>query len=263
MFKIIKRYIKIWWMLTKNSFSILLSQRSVLLIFLFGKILRFVFFMAFLFFLISGAKSLVGYNVNQIIFFFLTFSLVDTMSQFLFREVYRFRPKIVNGDLDLTLIKPLNPLFTSLLGGADIIDLITIPPLIWLTIHYGILLDPSFISTLLYLGLIINGIVIAAGFYIAAMAIGVITLEIDHTVMIFRDLETLARFPIDIYKQPIQNILTYLLPIGIMITFPGKALMGLISPGTIMISFAVGLLFLYASLRFWNFALKRYTSASS
>lgn len=261
--KTIKRYIKIWWMLTKNSFSIVLHQRSALAIFLTGKILRFAFFMIFLSFLIIGAKNLVGYNANQVIFFFLTFTLVSTFSQFFFREVYRFRPKVVNGDLDLILVKPLNSLFVSLLGGADIIDFFTIPPLIWITVHYGALLNPSFVSVILYLILIVNGLIVAAAFYISVISLGIITLEIDHTVMIFRDLESLARFPVDIYKQPLQNILTYLLPIGIMITFPAKALMGLISPWGVVGSLFVGILFMFASLKFWNFALKKYTSASS
>ncbi len=261
--KTLKRYIKIWWMLTRNSFSVVLGQKSALLIFLSGKVLRFTFFMIFLSFLIIGAKSLVGYSANQVIFFFLTFSVVDTFSQFLFREVYRFRSKIINGDFDLTLIRPVNALFISLMGGADLIDLFTVPPLIWITIHYGILLDPTFLSTFLYLVLVINGIVIAASFYIAVISLGIITLEIDHTTMIFRDLESLARFPVDIYKQPLQNILTFLLPIGVMVTFPAKAFMGLMSLWGLVGSLLIGSLSMYFSLRFWSFALRKYTSASS
>jgi len=40
-------------------------------------------------------------------------------AQLLFRDVYRFRPKVVSGDFDLILVKPINPLFRVLLGGAD------------------------------------------------------------------------------------------------------------------------------------------------
>ena len=54
--------------------------------------------------------------------------LIDVISQFLFREVYRFRPLVVSGEFDLVLVKPVSSLFRSLAGGADVIDLITIPP---------------------------------------------------------------------------------------------------------------------------------------
>ena len=131
----IKKYFKIWWMMSRNSFSMVLTQKLALSVFLIGKVLRFIFFFGFLYFLLLGSGSLAGYTSNQIIFFYLTFNLIDVITQFLFREVYNFRPMIINGDFDLVLVKPLSALFRVLMGGADIIDLITIPPLIILTIY--------------------------------------------------------------------------------------------------------------------------------
>lgn len=261
--KKIKYYSKIWWMLTYDSFSAVLSQRVALLFFLTGKIIRFSFFIGFLYFLILGTKSLAGYSSNQAIFFFLTFNLVDVLAQFLFREVYRFRPKIVSGDFDLTLVKPANALFISLMGGADVIDFITIPPIFIATWYVGALLHPTFLGTILFLLLVINGLIIATAFHIAVLALGIISLEIDHTVMIYRDLTSFGRFPVDIYKQPLQGVLTYLIPVGIMITFPAKALMGLLSTSGILISLLIGIIAMFIALRFWNYALTKYTSASS
>ncbi len=261
--KTLIRYLKIWWMLSINSFSMVFAQRGAMAFLLIGKVLRFTFFFGFLYFLVSGVNKLVGYSVNQVILFFLTFYIVDVISQFFFREVYRFRPKIVSGDFDLSLIKPINPLFQSLAGGADVIDLVTIPPLLIATIYFAALLAPDFWHSLLYIFLVFNGLVISTAFHIAVLAMGIITLEIDHTIMIYRDLTALGRFPVDIYKQPLQGILTYLIPVGIMVTLPGKALMGLVSPTGVLLSFAIGAVFLLISLRFWNFALTKYTSASS
>ncbi len=240
-----------------------LSHNWTFVVFLVGKVFRFIFFGAFIFFLVSGSKTLAGYSLNQALFFYLTFFLIDTVSQFLFREVYRFRPQIISGSFDLTLLKPMNPLFRILLGGADAIDLITLPPLIYLVFHYGLLLSPSSLNVIYYVLLLFNGLLIATAFHIAVLALGIITLEIDHTVMIFRDLESLARFPVDIYKQPLQSILTYVLPIGIMITLPAKAMMGLVGFWGIALSFLGGIAAIYLSIKFWGAALKKYTSASS
>lgn len=261
--KKLKYYAKIWWMLTYDSFSAVLSQRVALLFFLIGKTIRFVFFVIFLYFLILGTKTLAGYTSNQAIFFFLTFNVVDVLAQFLFREVYRFRPKIVSGDFDLTLVKPANALFISLMGGADFIDFITIPPLLAATWYVGALLHPTILNTLYFILLIFNGLLIGTAFHILVLAFGIITLEIDHLIMIYRDLNSFGRFPVDIYKQPLAGILTYLIPVGVMITFPAKALMGLLSVGGIFISFLVGAISIFVALRFWNFALTKYTSASS
>lgn len=261
--KSLLRYIKVWWLMSKNSFVSVFYSKLSLVLFLIAKTLRFVFFFMFIFFLLKGTNSLAGYNLNQTVFFFLTFNLVDITAQFLFREVYRFRPQVILGGLDLTLTKPISALFRSLMGGADVIDLITIPPLIFAIIYVGRLLNPSLLHTAYYLLLIVNGLLIAMAFYIAVLGLGIITLEIDHMVMIYRDVTNLGRFPVDIYRQPLQGILTYLIPVGIMITLPAKALMGLVSPLGVLSSLLVGMAAVFLSIQFWNYALTKYTSASS
>ncbi len=256
-------YLKIWWLMSKNSFLMFLVQKEAFAIFLFGKILRFGFFISFLYFLLSGSKTLAGYNTEQTIFFFLTFNLVDTISQFLYREVYRFRPLIVSGNFDLVLTKPVNALFRSLAGGADVIDLLMIPPLIAAICFLGIKISPNFLLIVSFVALVLNGLLIATAFHIAVLSLGIITLEVDHTVMIYRDLLNLGRFPIDIYREPLRGILTYLVPIAIMITLPAKALIGLASLKGILVAFLIGSISFFVSVRLWNFALKKYTSASS
>lgn len=261
--KNITRYFRIWWLMSKNAFLAVLAQRAGLTIFLIGKILRFAFFFGFIFFLLRGTDKLAGYNLNQTLLFFLTFSLIDTVSQFLFREVYRFRPQVVSGSFDLVLAKPVNALFRSLMGGADIVDLLTIPPLIFAVVWVGSLLHPNLLLITYYLLLILNGLLISAAFHIIVLAFGIITLEVDHTIMIYRDISNLARFPIDIYREPIRGFLTFAIPVGVMLAFPAKAMLGLISPAGVAWSIVLGGGVFWGAIKFWNFALKKYTSASS
>ena len=170
---------------------------------------------------------------------------------------------IINGDFDLVLVKPLNALFRVLMGGADVIDLVTIPPLIVLTIYFGSLLHPTLLGTLYYLILLLNGFLIATAFHIIVLSFAIVTLEVDHAVMIYRDLTSLGRLPVDIYKQPLQGFLTYLIPVGIMITLPAKAIMGLVGPLGILFALFTGVIAMFIALRFWNYALTKYSSASS
>jgi len=60
-----KKYFKIWWMMSRNSFSAVLGQKLALSMFLVGKIFRFIFFFLFLYFLLKGTGSLAGYSGNQ------------------------------------------------------------------------------------------------------------------------------------------------------------------------------------------------------
>jgi len=259
----IGKYLKVWWLMSRNSFISVLYSKIAFLVFLFGKLLKFGFFLAFLLFLVKASNGFLGYTGNQAVFFFLSYSLVDIIAQFLFREVYRFRPLIVSGDFDLVLVKPINALFRVLMGGADVIDLVTIPPLIFALFFVGRMLAPTTVGVVIYILLIFNGLLIATSFYIAVLAIGVITLEVDNIVMMYRDFSSLGRFPVDIYREPLRTIITYLIPVGIMITFPAQVLMGLATTWGVMFAFAIGLIFINLSIRFWSFALTRYTSASS
>lgn len=259
----IRYYFKIWFVMSRAVVLEMMNKKAVFLIFFTAKIIRFGLFFGFIYFILAGTKTLAGYDLKQTLFFFITFSLVDVIAQFLFREVYRFRPQVVSGDFDLTLTKPMSALFRSLMGGADVIDLVTIPPLVGVVIWMGMKFEPSFGQSVAYVALVINSLVVAAAFHILVLALGIVTFEIDHTIMIYRDLTAMGKFPIEIYREPVRGLLTYLVPIGIMIAMPAKMVMGLTSVGGVVVSFVVGAVLMYVALRFWKFALRYYTSASS
>jgi ABC-2 type transport system permease protein len=115
----------------------------------------------------------------------------------------------------------------------------------------------------MYILLVLNGLIIAAAFHILALTLAITTTEIDHSIMIYRDLMSLGRFPVDIYKEPLKGIITYVIPVGIMMTFPAKALLGLLSWWGILLSFILGLFLIILSLKAWEKALTKYSSASS
>ncbi len=229
-----------------------------------GKIIRVLLFLGFLFFLFKGAGGLGGYTKNQIIFFYLSFNLIDTLAQLFFREVYRFRPLIVSGNFDFVLLKPVNPLIRVLLGGADVMDLmmlflLTIAVLFFTLGNFSI----TPLNLLIFILLLFNGFLVAAAFHIFVLGIGIITTSVDHLIIIYRDMTSMLRIPVDLYVEPIRFILTFLLPLGIMITFPSKALLGILSANLIIVSLVFGITSLFLSLKFWSFALKKYSSASS
>ncbi len=262
--KTIARYLRFWIKLSVASFTTFFVTRWNMVIFLAGKLIRFVLFIAFLLILFRETDRLVDYNVFQVLFFYFSFVVLDTIAQLFFREVYRFRDLIVYGDFDLVLTKPINSLFRALAGGADPLDLLTLVPyvssLIYVGVHLGI---KSWTSVGLYVLLLLNGFVIATGFHILVLALAIVTTEIDHTIMIYRDLTSMGRVPVDIYREPLRSLITFVIPVGLMMTFPAKAFLGLISLQSIIFSLGLGMAFLFFCLRVWKYALTKYTSASS
>ncbi len=240
--------------------SLHLLRKVGFVVFLLGKVLRFSFFILFLVFVFKKSGGLGSYSSGQAIFFF---HFISSLSQMLFRGIYTFRQQVVSGSFDLILSKPFSPLFRVVFGSFDFIDLATIPPLVFALFYSGRFLNPSFLNILGFAALLLNSLFISFSLSVLIVSLSLITLDIDHMVMIYRDIETMARFPVDIYGRRIETILTYIIPLGIMITFPAKAFMGILSFDFVLISFLFGGLFLWLSLRFWNFALKKYASASS
>ncbi len=259
-----KKYIRIWWLFVGGSFQTQLNVRWGLALFLIAKILRFATFTLFLVILLKSTKVLAGYSLDQTLVFFLSFNFLDVLSQLLFREVYRFRSIVLSGTLDLYLIKPINPLFRSLLTGPDLLDFVTLIPIIFAIIFFINRLNSfNTLDILGYFLMLIVGFLIALSFHILVLSLGILTTEIDNAVMLYRDLVGLGRMPIDIYMEPIRGILTFIIPVGIMMTFPTKSLLGLLSPELIIYAVIFSLLLFCFSLKSWRYALKQYSSASS
>ncbi|OGK41260.1 hypothetical protein A3A46_00975 [Candidatus Roizmanbacteria bacterium RIFCSPLOWO2_01_FULL_37_13] len=259
----IKKNLKLFYLYSRYSLKTIFQARMGIILFTLGKIIRFLFLLFLIYIVFSKTRLVKGYSLNQIIIFYLTYNIIDSFSQLLFREVYRFRPQVVSGSFDLILLKPHHPFLRILVGGVDFLDLILLIPYIFLTIYFILQLPTSnlqLLSSILYLFLIINSLLIATAFHITVLALAILTTEVDHTIMIYRDMTGLGRFPLEIYKEPVRGIFTFIIPIGIMMTFPAKALFNLLSWEFILLSFVVSSLLLLFSFQLWNFALKKYQS---
>lgn len=260
----IKKYLKFWWISVNSTTQTALSSRFSAVLFFFGKFLRFGMFLGLILIIASQTQLIAGYNLWQMVLFYATFNLIDTTAQFFLREVYRFRSYVVSGDFDYFLTKPISPLFRSLFAGSDILDLPLLIVSIILIFYTAAKIGPiNPISIITYVLLIISALVIATAFHIFVIAIGVMTTEVDNTIMLYRDLTQMGRFPVDIYREPISWFITFVIPVGVMMTFPAKSLLGQLSTGLAILSPVIAFIFLFLSIKFWKFSLSKYTSASS
>lgn len=204
---------------------------------------------------------LVGYTLTETLLFFLTFSLIDGIAQLLFREVYRFRPLVTEGTLDLVLTKPYHPFLQILIGGIDILDVVMVCIYGVFALYFLRQIDSSYsLSLVVYILLIVNALIIAAAAHICILALGLISSEIDNALSLFRDITRLGSLPIDIYSEPIRTILNTVVPVGVMMSFPVKGYLGLLSIQSLVYSLLLGTVLLWTSLYMWRRALVHYQS---
>jgi ABC-2 type transport system permease protein len=261
----IKRYLKAFWLMAKMVILPDLVQPSAAILFIIGKVARFGFYFIFLYSTVSGIENFAGYNTVEVIWFFLVFNLIDILIQFLFRGVYHFRPLVISGNFDLELLKPLPSFFRPLFGHIDIMDFITLVPLsgfmVWYVFYHNLADGP--ISVIYFILLILASLLIGFAFHLFISSICILTTEIDHLVWVYRDVTAMGRFPTDIYQGFVRFLVVFVIPVVLLITFPAKAMLGLISPLQVALSVAVSLILAGLALKFWYWSLKRYTSASS
>jgi ABC-2 type transport system permease protein len=259
------RYLKIWNRLAVMSFMVQMESFISSFGYLLGKLTRISFFLFFLFSIFKHTDALVGYTLPEVALFFLTFNIIDILAQLFFRGIYGVRSLIREGDFDYFLIQPTNVLFRVAFHTVDFLDVVTILPVLYVT-FYVIRQIPGGISMsrlLVYGLLILNGLVIAFAIHIAVAGLAVLTQELENTIWIYRDLMTLGRFPSDIYGAPMRAILTFIMPVAVMVSFPAKAYLGKLQPVWLAHALGMAMTSLALSLLFWRFATRRYTSVSS
>src|SRR3989344_5449270 len=192
-----KLYLIYWWKNSALSLQALLASRLSSILFLVGKFARFGLFIGFLLALKRSITDLAGYSFDQLVVFFLIYSLFDLIGQIFYRGIYWFRDEIISGDFDFRLTKPINPLFQILTSYTDFLDV----PLLLLVITMLIINWPkaSIDQILIFSAVCILAVIILTAIHITVAAIGVVTTAVEHTIWMFRDLATMARVPVDIY----------------------------------------------------------------
>ena len=259
--KRLKIYWYYWVRMSAMTFQSLISTRLASVLFLSGKIIRISLFFVFLLALKDKIQLLAGYNLDQLIVFFLVFNVFDLLGQIFYRGIYWYRKKIITGNFDFTLLKPLNPLFQVLCNHTDWLD---IPALI-MTVIFLIIKLPTVrpVELLAFVLMGIVAMVLITAIHILVAAIGIMTTEVDHAIWIFRNLSQTARFPVDIYIEGVRFFLNFIVPIGLIFTVPAKALFGVLSWQWAMVTIMFTIVFYWLIIKFWHYALRQYSSASS
>jgi len=256
-----KKNLHIFFLLSKYSLVTTIQTKMAAVLFTIAKLLRFGMFFFFIYYLVAHTKTIKGYSVDQALIFFLTFNIIDSLSQAFFREVYRFRQMVISGELNTVLVKPYPVLLRVLVGGVDVIDVVISLGYVALAV-YMISVSSGFgvISLLAYVGLIINSLVLATAFHIGVLGFAIMTTDVDHSILIYRDLTSAGRFPLDIYKEPLRSFLTFIVPVGVMMSFPSQALFGKLNLLQDIVGIALSFTTLWLSVLFWKSSLKKYQS---
>lgn len=264
--KVVSAYWRVWLKLTTQQFQQQIGNaRGAALLFIFGKLFRLATAFLMVYLIVGRAKLISGYTLPQAIFILALFNLVSSATQMLMRGIYLFRQKVVDGTFDFYLLNPLSELFYSLFANTDPMDLLLFFPYLgivvwaWLAAGYPLTLG----AVLLLLTTLAIAELTVVAWHIFMISIGIRYLEVDNTIMLYRDLERMAAFPISMYGRFGDIVLTYIFPFALIATIPANIIFGLFNPLYLFGFAALACGQLLLALWYWRRSLQTYTSASS
>lgn len=170
---------------------------------------------------------------------------------------------IFRGNLDMYLAKPAN---TQFIVSTRYIGLNLIPSIVAgiFLLWYGF--SANHISPLMMLLIppaFVTGAIIVYSIWFISVTIAFWFNRLLNVAHVVPNAIDVARYPVTIFHPVIQFIFTYILPFAILGFLPAEIILGRKSPVMLLLPLLLAAVLLYLSHLFWNFSLRRYTSASS
>ena len=172
---------------------------------------------------------------------------------------------IREGTLDFVLIKPIDSQFwisfkkISSFGFIEII-------LGFLVIIYCINLNDiqlDFSLTILLLVTLICSISILYSLWFLISTTTIWFVKTWNATEVLRSFLYVGRFPLDSFSFSLKIFFSTIVPVTFITTIPSEVILGISSFWKIILEILIAFIFLTASRKFWEFALRFYTSASS
>lgn len=173
--------------------------------------------------------------------------------------------QIRDGTFDFVLTKPVNAQFIASLRNVVVWRLVDV------VIGLGVIVyalgqlrvTPTPAQIALFVVMLSAGAAMVYAIWLLMVSLAFWFVKIDNITELFYAFYEAGRYPVTIYRGAVRVLLTFIVPIAFITTFPAGALLGRLEQTTLLIGLGVAVGLLIVSNRFWNFALRYYSSASS
>jgi ABC-2 type transport system permease protein len=211
-------------------------------------------------------NSLGGWSFNEAILVLGMYDIfIGLQETLLAPNLIQVTEHIQKGTLDFVLLKPANGQLLATITACNLTRLFDV------LIGFGLLGTglyrlgrvPTLGEVAAFLVMLPAGCVIVYSVWLLTTSLAFWFVRVDNFGEIFYAFYETGRFPISVYRPWLRVILTYIVPIAFLTTFPAATLLGKISAYFVVGSGVIAALLFFASHRFWNYAIRFYSSASS
>ncbi len=168
-----------------------------------------------------------------------------------------------NGTLDFILLKPADAQFlvsTAKFSPARVADLVAGLGMLVYAMHIGDI-RPSVGGVLAALLLLAGAVGILYSIWILVVSLSFLVVKVDNLTFLFSSIYDAARWPGSIFRGVAAVLLTFVVPLTVMTTYPALALRDVLTAREAATAVFVTAMFIAGGRWVWMRSIGRYTSA--
>lgn len=209
--------------------------------------------------------TIAGWKKEELYLMAILWSLADQIAIIFFNNIIDLPDLVTDGNIDGHLTKPVSSLFALTLSKINIIALYRAGGecilLVWLFFHYDFHIN--FIHTCLGALLFLSAIVINYSFILILNTLSFWFYRINNINEAWFTVFEIGKYPLSVLPKTGRIIFLTLLPVAFIAYIPVATITGKWPWYGILYATIFTILIFIVAITFWNFALKKYSSASS
>lgn len=261
-----RRYLSVYITLLKLNFATLTAYRSNFVNSIFSTIAWGMFSIIATFLLTARTPVAFGWRREEIILLAAAFNILIGVFHALFSRNFERLSRLVNfGQLDRVLLQPIDSQFLVSLWEVNYANLLRVfigaGLMLFLIEQLNVAI--SFGDVLAFALLLLVGLILLYSIWLCVATLTIWFTRLSNIVDLMYSVTGMARYPQEMFRQLADYIFFFLLPITLIIVTPTKALLARATTSDVLLLFLCAFGLLYIGRKFWQFALRSYTSASS
>ena len=271
MLKTFKHYISVSLACIRMAFLTIVEYPSSIIGWLISNPIQFVVGFATIQFVVQQFGEINGWNYGQLAVLYGLSVISHALSMIFFVQGWFMGHYVIEGEFDRFLTRPMSVLYQFFFTQINIFGITDLIPGIFVFVYgcYKIRFHWTIINALCLLGMLIGATLIRGGIYILLGTTSFFTRSANdfgqYTQEIF---DKTTMYPISMYPESLQFILTYVIPIGWVSFYPVSGLLGIGTevaklPGIVGLTIVIGILVMIVAGAFFKFGLRSYESAGN
>jgi ABC-2 type transport system permease protein len=261
-----RRYLRLFWLSLRASLATAMAYRLDFMVSGVISLWWMLWTLVPLWVLFGRTESVAGWSLPEALLVVAWFTALRGLLEGLINpSLIALVEGIRTGTLDFVLLKPADSQFlvsTRSFAPFKVFDLVAAGVIIGVSLHrLGRI--PPLANMLIALVLLAAAVTVLYSIFVLAACAAFWVVRLDNLAYLIGSIFDAARWPLQVFRGAWLFVFTFIIPLGVMTTYPAMALLGRLETRTAWFALAVALGFAALSRAGWRRSIGAYTSAGS